>query len=185
MFVHLHNHSHYSILEGLPKPKDYVAKALEMWMQAIAITDTSNVHWCHELYKEAIWAGIKPILGTEIYVESSIDTNINHKLVLLAKSLNWYQNIISLTTKASLENAWKKPKICFQDIIDLKEKVWDLEIVCLSWPISWEIPFFILSWKDDSQILSRIKEYQDIFGIDNYYLELMYHDDIPKQINYR
>jgi len=181
MFVHLHNHSHYSILEGLPKPKDYVAKALEMWMQAIAITDTSNVHWCHELYKEAIWAGIKPILGTEIYVESSIDTNINHKLVLLAKSLNWYQNIISLTTKASLENAWKKPKICFQDIIDLKEKVWDLEIVCLSWPISWEIPFFILSWKDDSQILSRIKEYQDIFGIDNYYLELMYHDDIPKQ----
>lgn len=181
MFIHLHNHSHYSILEWLPKPKDYVAKALEMWMDAVAITDTSNVHGCHDLYKEAISAWIKPILGTEIYVESSIDSSINHKLVLLAKSLAWYQNIISLTTKASLENAWKTPKISFQDIIDLKNNIWDLELVCLSWPISWEIPFYILSGKNDSEILDRIKEYQNIFGEENYYLELLYHDDIPKQ----
>ena len=181
MFVHLHNHSHYSILEWLPKPKDYIAKAKELWMQAIAITDTSNVHWCHEFYKEASYAWIKPILWTEIFVESSLDSNIDHKLVLLAKSLTWYQNIISIVSKASLENPWKKPKIIFQDIIDLKESVWDLEMVCLSWPISWEIPYFILSWQDEEKIVDRVKYYQEVFWIENYYLELLYHDDIPKQ----
>ncbi len=169
------------MLEWLPKPKDYVQRAVELWMNAVAITDTSNVHWCHDLYKEAIWAGIKPILWTEIYVESSIDNNINHKLVLLAKSLKWYQNIISLTTKASLDNAWKTPKISFQDIKNLKDEKKDLEVVCLSGPLSWEIPFYILSWKNDQEIVDRIKEYQDIFWEENYFLELIYHDDIPKQ----
>jgi len=202
MFIHLHNHSHFSILEWLPKPKDYVKKAADLWMTAIAITDTSNVHGCHELYKEAHYAWIKAILWTEIYVSSSLDSKINHKLVLLAKSLKWYQNILELTSKASLENAWKTPKINFQDIVDLKNKWidsetssewqgegsewhnsrhWDLEIICLSGPISWEIPYYILSWKSDEEILSKIKEYQDLFGEENYFLELLYHDDIPKQ----
>ncbi|NVP17200.1 DNA polymerase III subunit alpha [Candidatus Gracilibacteria bacterium] len=181
MFVHLHNHSHYSILEGLPKPKDYVSKAVSFGMKAIAITDTSNIHGCHELYKEAKYAGIKAILGTEIYVESSLDSKINHKLVLLAKSLNGYRNIISLVSKASLDNPSSTSKIKFDDIVILKEEVGDLEIVCLSGPISGEIPYYILSGKEDNQILDRIKLYQEVFGVENYYLELIYHDDIPKQ----
>ena len=175
-FVHLHNHSHYSILEGLPKPKDYIKKAVELGMEAVALTDTSNIHWCHEFYKEAKSAGIKPILGTEIFVESSLDSNIDHKLVLLAKSLKWYRNIIDLTSKASLENPWARAKIKFED---LQEKVED--VICLSWPISWEIPYYILAGKSDEDIIARIKEYQELFGEDNYYLELLYHDDIPKQ----
>ncbi len=181
MFVHLHNHSHYSILEGLPKPKDYVAKAVSFGMKAIAITDTSNIHGCHELYKEAKYAGIKAILWTEIYVESSLDSKINHKLVLLAKSLKWYRNIISLVSKASLDNPGTISKIKFEDIISLKQEVLDLEMVCLSGPISWEIPYYILSWKEDNQVLDRIKLYQEVFWLENYYLELIYHDDIPKQ----
>ena len=181
MFIHLHNHSHYSILEGLPKPKDYIDKAVELWMSAVAITDVSNLHWCHELYKGAKAAGITPIMWTEVFVESSLDTNIDHKLVLLAKSLKWYKNIINLTSKAWLDNAGKKPKITFQDIEDLKEMHWDLEIVCLSWPISWEIPFYILSGKSDEIIHERINKYIWVFWNDNYFLELMYHDDIPKQ----
>ena len=72
MFVHLHNHSHYSILEWLPKPKDYVEKAKELWMPAVALTDTSNIHWCHELYKEAYYAWIKAILWTEIFVQKQV-----------------------------------------------------------------------------------------------------------------
>lgn len=176
MFIHLHNHSHYSILEGLPKPKDYIKKAVELWMSAVAITDSSNVHGCHELYKEAKNAWIKAILWTEIFIKSSLDSNINHKLVLLAKSVKWYQNIIALTSKASLENPWKIPKIEFKD---LKDNSFD--IICLSWPISWEIPYYILSGKTDEEIISRIKEYQDIFWEENYFLELIYHDDIPKQ----
>ena len=86
-------------------------------------------------------AWITPIMGTEINVESILDSNISHKLVLLAKSLPGYKNIIALTSNASLENAWKIPKIVFEDIIDLKNEKGDLEIVCLSWPITWEIPF--------------------------------------------
>ncbi len=181
MFIHLHNHSHYTILEWLPKPKDYVKKAVELWMTAVAITDTSNVHGCHELYKECKYAWIKPIMWTEIYVTSSLDEKINHKLVLLAKNLKWYHNILTLTSKASLDNAGKTAKIDFNDIVDLKNEQQDLEIVCLSWPISWEIPYYILSGKPDEVVVSKIREYQDLFWIENYYLELMYHDDIPKQ----
>ena len=160
MFVHLHNHSHYSILEWLPKPKDYVAKAVELWMKAVCLTDTSNIHGCHELYKEAHYAWIKAILWTEIFVISSLDSSVSHKLVLLAKSLKWYQNIISLTSK---------------------EKVWDLEIICLSGPISWEIPYYVLSGKSEEQIFGRIEQYRKLFWKENYFLELLYHDDIPKQ----
>ena len=181
MFIHLHNHTHYSILEGLPKPKDYVAKAVELGMSAVAITDTSNLHGCHELYKAAKWAWITPILGTEIFVTSSLDPNINHKLILLAKSLKWYRNIIDLTSKASLDNAWKIAKIDFNDIKELKEAEWDLQVVCLSWPIWWEIPFYILSGKSDEEIHSRMQEYQEVFWKENYFLELLYHEDIPKQ----
>lgn len=176
MFIHLHNHSHYSILEWLPKPKDYVNKAVELWMSAVAITDSSNVHGCHELYKEAKKAWITPILWTEIFITSSLDSNINHKLVLLAKNLKWYKNILALTSKASLENAWKVARIDFQDL-----KEFSSDIVCLSWPINWEIPYYILSWKTDDEILKRINEYQNVFWEENYFLELLYHDDIPKQ----
>jgi DNA polymerase-3 subunit alpha len=61
-FIHLHNHSHYSILEGLPKPADYVKKAKELKMEAVALTDTSNVYGCHEFYKACKSERIKPIL---------------------------------------------------------------------------------------------------------------------------
>ena len=181
MFVHLHNHSHYSILEWLPKPKDYVAKAVELWMKAVCLTDTSNIHGCHELYKEAHYAWIKAILWTEIYIVSNLDEKVSHKLVLLAKSLKWYQNIINLTSKASLDNPWKQAKINFSDIEDLKEKVWDLEIICLSGPISWEIPYYVLSGKSEEQIFERIEQYRKLFWKENYFLELLYHDDVPKQ----
>lgn len=181
MFIHLHNHSHYSILEWLPKPKDYVKQAKKLGMIAVAITDTSNIHGCHELYKEAIAEWIIPILWTEILVESSLDKNLNHKLVLLAKNLDWFKNIIHLVSKANLDNPWKTAKITFEDIILLKKEKKDLNIICLSWPISWEIPYYILSGKSDDIILEKINEYKNLFWEENYFLELLYHDDIPKQ----
>jgi len=61
-FVHLHNHSHFSILEWLPKPKDYVLKAKELWMEAVALTDTWNLYGWHEFYKICKSEGIKPIM---------------------------------------------------------------------------------------------------------------------------
>ena len=180
-FVHLHCHSHYSILEGLPKPAQYAKKAKEFGMQAVALTDTSNVYGCHEFYKACISEWIKPILWTEIYVESSLDSKLSHKLVLLALNLDWYKNILNLVSKANLNNPWSLAKIKFSDIEELKQQKKDLNLVALSWPISWEIPFYILSWKDDEVIFDRIKKYQNIFWEDNFFLELLDHSDIPKQ----
>jgi len=182
-FVHLHNHSHFSILEWLPKPKDYVSKAKELWMEAVALTDTWNLHWGHEFYKICKSEGIKPIMWVEIFVESSLADNLKHKLVLLAKSLKWYQNIIELLTKSNLSTDEESNWMTLDDIREIKEKLEnkDLEIIALSGPITGEIPFYILSWKSDEEILDRIKIYQDIFGEDNFFLELLDHRDIPKQ----
>ncbi len=176
MFIHLHNHSHYSILEWLPKPTSYVTRAKELWMKAVALTDTSNIHGCHEFYKACKAENIIPIMWSEILVEWELDKSINHKIVLLAKSLKGYQNIIALITKANLSSEKGISKIHFEDLKDHSE-----DVICLSWPISWEIPYYILSWKTDEEILDRIKQYQTIFWEENYFLELLYHDDIPKQ----
>ncbi len=175
-FVHLHTHSHYSILEGLPKPKDYVKKAIELGMKAIALTDTGNLHGWHELYKACEAEGIKPILWAEIYTKSETDARLNHKLVLLAKSGEWYKSLIRLVSEASLNNPWQVPSI---DISEIKKYAG--EIIALSGPIGGEIPYYILSGKSDEDILERIKLYQDIFWVENYFLELLYHHDIPKQ----
>ena len=182
-FVHLHNHSHFSILEWLPKPVDYVKKAKELWMEAVALTDTWNLHWGHEFYKICKSEWIKPIMWVEIFVKSSIDPKLKHKLVLIAKSLKWYQNIIELLTKSNLSTDEENDWMSLDDISEIKEKLEnkDLEIICLSWPITWEIPFYILSGKSDEEILDRIKVYQEIFGEENFYLELLDHRDIPKQ----
>jgi DNA polymerase III subunit alpha len=181
MFVHLHNHSHYSILEGLPKPWEYAKKAKELGMSAVAITDTSNMHGAHELYLSCRSEWITPILGTEIFIESSLDPNLKHKLVLLAKNLSGYRNIINLISKANLENPWTQAYITCEDIEALKIEKKDLEIVCLSGDITGEISYYILTGQTEEKILKRIQFYSDLFWKENYYLELLYHDDIPKQ----
>lgn len=174
-FVHLHNHTHFSILEGLPKPKDYIKKAKKLGMTAVAITDTNNIHGCHEFYKYAKDEWIKAILWTEIYLKSSYDENMYHKLVLLAKNYDGYQNIIALVSLANLERPWNKPYITFEEL-----KQYAQNVMCLSWPISWEIAYCILAWMDEEKIIARIQEYEAVFPWD-FYVELLYHEDIPKQ----
>lgn len=175
-FVHLHTHTHYSILEGLPKPADYVKKAKEFGMKAVAITDTGNLHGCHEFYTACKKNWVNPILWCEVFVQSETDDLLYHKLVLLAKSLKGYQNIIALASKASLDNAGQTPRVQFSDLENYSQ-----DIVCLSGPIHGEIPYYILSWKSDDEIVNRIKQYQNIYGQENYFLEILYHPDIPKQ----
>ncbi len=174
-FVHLHNHTHFSILEWLPKPKDYVKKAASLWMPAVAITDTNNIHGCHELYKYAREEWIKAILWTEIYMQSVLDKNMFHKTVLLAKNYDGYKNIISLVSIANLERPWAKPYITWEEL-----KKYSENIICLSGPISWEISYYILAWISEEKIIERIREYEEVFPED-FYVELLYHDDIPKQ----
>ena len=134
-FVHLHTHSHYSILEWLPKPAQYVAKAKELGMKAVALTDTGNLHGCHELYKAAKAEWITPILWIEIFVRSGFQKDLKHKLVLLALTLQGYQNLIALASKWSLENAGQTACVDFEDL-----RTYSKDVVCLSWPFSGEIP---------------------------------------------
>ena len=175
-FVHLHTHSHYSILEGLPKPKDLVKKAKSLGMNALALTDTGNLHGCHEFYKACRDEGINPILGSEVFVQSETDEKMHHKLVLLAKNRAWYTNLVHIASRASLDNPGQRACVTIETLKEFSEN-----LICLSGPISGEIPYYILSGKGEDEVVERIRLYQEIFGQGNYFLEILYHEDIPKQ----
>ena len=117
-FVHLHMHTEYSLLDGANKIKELVARVKELGMNAVAITDHGNMFGAIELYKECKSAGIKPIIGCEMYVaprsrfekEAKVDTEPNH-LVLLAMNNNGYKNLVKLVSIAYTEGFYYKPRI--------------------------------------------------------------------------
>src|SRR3989344_5264624 len=117
-FVHLHTHSHYSLLDGLSKIKDLVARTKELGMDSLAITDHGNMYGAVEFYQNAKKAGIKPIIGCEMYIcdnrfdkNPSADNRNYFHLVLLAENNTGYQNLIKLVTAAHLEGFYYKPRI--------------------------------------------------------------------------
>ncbi len=117
-FVHLHTHSHYSLLQALPKVDDMVKRAKKYGMDALALTDNGNLYGAIEFYKECEKAGIKPIIGVDFFVAMRTrrdkEPRIDHrsrKLVLLAKDLEGYQNLIQLVTKSNLEGFYYRPRI--------------------------------------------------------------------------
>src|SRR3989344_5293397 len=116
-FVHLHTHSHYSLLDGLSKIKDLVREAARMEMPALAITDHGNLYGAIEFYKAAKSAGIKPIIGVEAYIasrslkdkEPGVDERRYH-LILLAENDEGYHNLIELVTwkDSTISRGWIK-----------------------------------------------------------------------------
>jgi len=134
-------------------------------MKAVALTDTGNIHGCHEFYKYCKEAGVKPILGAEVFVVSALDPKLSHTLVLLAKSLKGYKNILKIVSTGSLDNPGQTPKVEFSMMEELKKQTEsnDLEIICLSGSSNSEIAYYILSGKTDTEIVSRIKMYQELF----------------------
>ena len=118
MFAHLKVHSHYSLLEALPKIPDLVKKAKDSGMKALALTDSGNLYGAIEFYKECIAAGIKPIIGVDFYValrtrhdkETRVD-NERTRLVLLAENEEGYKNLLKLVTYSYLEGFYYKPRI--------------------------------------------------------------------------
>src|SRR3989344_157930 len=117
-FVHLHTHSHYSLLEALPKIPDLVKKARLSDMDSLALTDSGNLYGAIEFYKECKEQGIKPIIGVDFYValrtrhdkEARIDNERTH-LILLAENNTGYQNLLKLVTASYLEGFYYKPRI--------------------------------------------------------------------------
>jgi len=184
MFIHLHNHSHYSLLDGLPKIDDYINKALEYKMPALGLTDHGVMYGAVEFYQKCKDAGIKPIIGCEAYVaprelylkHSKIDDK-NYHLILLAKNEIGYKNLMFLTTVAHLDGFYYKPRI---DKKILKERSEGL--IATSGCAKGEIPVALKEGLWDKAV-ELVREYQDIFGKENFYLELEYIGNVQEQID--
>ncbi|MBU1089508.1 DNA polymerase III subunit alpha, partial [Patescibacteria group bacterium] len=181
-FAHLHVHTHFSLLDGLGKPEDYLARAREFKMSALAITDHGNAYGLIDFYKKAKEVGIQPILGVEAYVarfgrfqkRPNVDVKPWH-LVLLARNLEGYQNILQLVTKANLEGFYYKPRMDFE----LLEKFGG-GLIAMSACLQGEIPGKLLSENYD-EAEEAVRRYQKFFGAENFYLELQHHPSIPEQ----
>ncbi|MDD5127414.1 MAG: DNA polymerase III subunit alpha [Dehalococcoidales bacterium] len=174
MFTHLHVHTEYSLLDGMCRIPQLVARAKEMGMTALAITDHGVMYGVIEFYQAAMAAGIKPIIGCEVYVAAesrsnrgSGEKNNNYHLVLLARDQTGYHNLIQLTTKAHLEGFYYKPRIDKE----LLEKHHE-GLVALSACLAGEVSQLVLSGRlDDAR---RAAEwYRKTFG--DFYLEIQRH----------
>ncbi|MEK7211366.1 MAG: DNA polymerase III subunit alpha, partial [Patescibacteria group bacterium] len=181
-FVHLHVHSHYSLLDGLPKIPDLVKRAKELGQTALALTDHGSMYGIIEFYKACKKERIKPILGVEAYLapgsrhdkHGGIDDKPYH-LVLLAENLDGYKNLLKLITLANLEGFYYKPRI---DKELLREHRGG--IIALTACLQGEAPKAIRSG-DLERAKNIIREYQEIFGPQNVYLEMQSHPEIPEQ----
>lgn len=180
-FVHLHNHTHYSLLDGLIKIPQLVKKAKEYGMPAVAITDHGSMYGVIEFYEECKKQEIKPIIGCEVYVavrsrfnkEPHIDARRYH-LTLLAKNNIGYQNLIKIVTKSNLEGYYYKPRADKELLREHSEG-----LICLSGCMGGELSRALTYEPERAEAV--IKEYQDIFGAENYYLEIMHHPQIERQ----
>jgi len=181
-FIHLHVHSHYSILDGIAKIPDLVARAKEYNMPAVALTDHGVMYGALEFYKTCQAESIKPIIGMEAYIaphkytdkKPGVDTKINH-LLLLAKNETGYKNLIKLTTLAHLNGFYYKPRI---DLELLKK--YSTGLIASTACLKGKIPQLLLEGRYNEAKQTAF-DYQKIFGAENFYLELEHHLEIPKQ----
>jgi len=178
-FIHLHTHSHYSLLDGLSKIPDMVKQCKKNGMNALAITDHGNMYGAIELYKEAQKAGIKPIIGVEAYIaergrkdkEPGID-NKRYHLTLLARNKQGYKNLMRLVTLANLEGYYYKPRMDKEILREYSEG-----IICLSGCMGSQLSQAVLA-ENNEKAEALIKEHQEIFGKENYFLEVHSHPHI-------
>jgi DNA polymerase-3 subunit alpha len=173
MFYHLHVHTEYSLLDGMCRIPQLVARAKEMGMSSLALTDHGVMYGAIQFYQEAKKAGIKPIIGCEVYIAQSDRFSRNagkdtDHLILLAKNLTGYHNLIQLVSKGHLESFYYKPRLDKELLKQYSEG-----LVALSACLGGEIPRLILSNRLDEATQAALG-YRQMFGED-FYLEVMRH----------
>ena len=174
-FTHLHNHTDYSLLDGLGKVKDYVTRAKELGMTSLAITDHGTASGLVDFYEACKKAGIRPILGCEFY-EAPGDRKDRNKdeeshythLVLLVKNEEGYRNLCRLVTRANTEGFYYKPRIDRELLSQFHEG-----LVCLSGCVAGRISQDILAGNMD-KAREDVLWYKNVFG-DDFYLEIQNH----------
>jgi len=171
-FVHLHVHSEYSLLDGACRIPELIQKVKELGMPAVAITDHGVMYGVIDFYKIAKENGIKPIIGCEFYLtptsrfEKKGQKSPLYHLIILAKNLTGYKNLVKLITLSYLEGFYYKPRIDKELL-----KKYSEGLIGLSSCLAGEIPSYILQGDIDKAKMA-INEYLDIFGPSNFYLEL-------------
>jgi len=182
-FVHLHVHTEYSLLDGMCRINDLIQKAKDYNMPAVAITDHGSLYGAFKFWSKAKSLGIKPIIGVEAYKakrsrldkQPAVERDQYH-LVLLAKDLTGYKNLLKLTSIAHIEGLYYKPRIDFEIL-----KKYHEGLIALSGCLNGEIASLI----SDNQIKEAekcLEQYLDIFGRD-FYIEIQRHpqiEDLPK-----
>ncbi|MGD8502890.1 MAG: DNA polymerase III subunit alpha [Syntrophobacterales bacterium] len=173
-FVHLHVHSEYSLLDGAIRIRDMLKASVEFGMPAVALTDHGNMHGALEFYEKANNFGVKPILGCEVYVApksrhdrgESNDGGRNYHIVLLAENNTGYRNLLKLLTLANFEGFYYKPRVDKELLATHHDG-----LIALSSCLHGEVPSHLLA-ASYTRAEQAALEYRDIFGKDNFFLEI-------------
>ncbi len=183
-FVHLHNHSHYSLLQSPSSPKDIVKTAKEQGCTSVALTDNGVMYGAIEFYKACKEEDIKPIIGMEAYIAPRLMKDKDFRsdgkpwtLVLIAENNEGYENLLKLSSIAHLEGMYYKPRIDLE-VLEKHKK----GLIALSGGLNGEIPNAILEGFEEDDIKKIVKKYLNIFGKNNFFFEISYHPNISGQM---
>jgi DNA polymerase-3 subunit alpha len=176
-FVHLHVHTEYSLLDGQSRIEDLMKRANELEMPAVGISDHGVMFGVIDFYREAKKAGIKPVLGMEAYLaprhrtdkDSVLDKKPYHML-LFAKNNVGYKNLMKLASIAQLEGYYYRPRIDWETMAQYSEG-----LIATSGCLAAEIPKLVEDGKE-AEARAKVGKYLDVFGEDNFYLELQPHN---------
>ncbi|MBW3564551.1 MAG: DNA polymerase III subunit alpha [Acidobacteria bacterium] len=185
-FVHLHQHTQYSLLDGASRPAALAARVAELGMPACAITDHGNLFGAVEFYEAMVAVGVKPIIGCETYMafgsrlerlgqeNQQADAGSNNHLILLARNETGYRNLVKLVSAGFLEGFYYKPRID-KELLDRHRE----GLICLSSCLKGEVSQALAS-DDYERAKKAALEYKEILGADNFFLEIQDHG-IPDQ----
>lgn len=185
-FTHLHVHTEYSLLDGSCKIKELISRAKELNMDSLAITDHGVMYGVVDFYRAAKAAGIRPILGCEIYVapgsrfdkEPGAGEDRYHHLVLLAENNTGYNNLMKIVSKGFVEGFYYKPRVDYEVLKEYSEG-----IIALSACLGGEVQRYLARGMYETGCQAALR-YRDIFGENNFFLELQDHGiEVQSEVN--